>query len=204
MKCQLCSSKESVIELKYLGKSVCASCLERITRRRISKLSRQFELLPKDLREIALFFDFSPTSFWALYYFSKRGFEVSLISKRISSKILKEFRARRERSTEKFKVVIDPKCLDDFSTFFLENLFAGKFKFLEVREKRVARPFICLPEVEIKKLLQVKGIKGFREVKRSKCYDFLLRAEEIRPGSMFSILRLYENIKKLESKRLLE
>lgn len=200
MKCDLCLSRKAVIELEYLGKSVCINCLERVTRRRIARVTRRFNLIPKKLRKVGILFDFSPTSFFALYYFSRLGLEIFLLSKeKVSDRVLKKFGAQKAKKARGVEILVDPKCLDDFSTFFLENLFEGRFRFLKPKDRRIVRPFIYLPEKEIITLLKFKGIKGFRKVRRGKCYEFILKAEEIRPGSMFSIVRLFE---KLESRSL--
>lgn len=198
MKCDLCFSGKAIIELNYLAKRVCKKCLERIERRRIIRCIRNFNLMQKGIKELGILFDFSPTSFFALYYFSSLNFRIFIISKengKIPKNIKERFVFEERKNAKGINILVDPKCLDDFSTFFLENLFDGKFKFLEAKEGKIIRPFICIPEDEVKSILKIKGISGFKEVKRGEAYNFLLESERVRPGSMFSILRLFEKMK---------
>jgi len=176
--------------LDYLGKHACIHCLYKIFRKRVRRLISDFKLIDGEKR-IGIIFDRSPTSFISIHFLREiyPEIEFSVIPKHTLGKI-----------PQKVEKIVDPKCLEDFGEFFMERLLNGKFQFLEVREGMVIRPFIGVPEEEIRILLRKRyKCRGkWREVER-KYSKFLREVQKVRAGSLFSLLKLYRKLKLIKA-----
>lgn len=176
--------------LSYFGKHVCSDCLYKIFRKRVRRLISSFNLLDGEGR-IGIIFDESPTSMVSIFFLREMCPEIELL--KISNYEL-------EDGFKTIEKIVDPKCLEDFGEFFLERLAEGKFEFLEVREGKIVRPFIGVPEDEIEILLRRKyKYRGRLRKVRRKYAQFLREVEGARSGSLFSLLKLYMKLRLIKA-----